>query len=263
MCTFTNTQQGSVTVVKDTVPNGPADFAFTATNGATPAGFTLDDDADPALSNTQLLTGAGGRPELCGDRDVRQRGRVLVDGPGVHRRRGRHHGRHPGVGWRRSGSTRARRSCARSPTPSRVRSRWSRTRCRTGRRTSRSPRTNGAIPGGASPWMTTPTSALSNTQLLTGLVDGQSYVVTETSANAAGFSLTGLAVHRRRGRHHGRHRGRGGDDRVRRGRDDRVHVHQHPAGFGHGGEGHGAERAGGLRVHRGTNGATPAALHPG
>ncbi len=40
--------------------------------------------------------------------------------------------------------------------------------------------------------MTTPTSALSNTQLLTGLVDGQSYVVTETSANAAGFTLTGL-----------------------------------------------------------------------
>ena len=33
---------------------------------------------------------------------------------------------------------------------------------------------------------------MSNTQLLTGLVDGQSYVVTETSANAAGFSLTGL-----------------------------------------------------------------------
>ena len=39
------------------MPNGPADFAFTATNGATPASFTLDDDADPTLSNTQVLTG--------------------------------------------------------------------------------------------------------------------------------------------------------------------------------------------------------------
>ena len=57
VCTYTNTQQGSVTVIKDTVPDGPADFAFTADNGATPAGFSLDDDADAALSNTQLLTG--------------------------------------------------------------------------------------------------------------------------------------------------------------------------------------------------------------
>ncbi len=140
VCTFTNTQQGSVSVVKDTVPNGPADFAFTAArNAAIPAAFTLDDDADPALSNTQLLT---------------------------------------------------------------------------------------------------------------GLVDGQSYVVTETSANAAGFTLTGLACTGGGADTTVDIRGGGGDDRVRRGRDHRVHVHQHPAGFGHGGEGHGAERAGGLRVHR-------------
>ena len=39
VCTFTNTQQGSVTIVKDTVPNGPADFAFTADNGAHPGGL--------------------------------------------------------------------------------------------------------------------------------------------------------------------------------------------------------------------------------
>ena len=124
VCTYTNTQQGSVSVVKDTVPNGPADFAFTATNGATPAGFSLDDDADPALSNTQAVDGPGGRPDLCGDRDVGQRGGVLVDEPGVHRRRDRHHGDIPRLGWRRSGSTPARRSCARTRTPSRVRCRW-------------------------------------------------------------------------------------------------------------------------------------------
>ena len=39
VCTFTNTQQGSVSVVKDTVPNGPADFAFTATDGGDPGGL--------------------------------------------------------------------------------------------------------------------------------------------------------------------------------------------------------------------------------
>ena len=116
LCTFTNVQQGSVAIRKHTVPNGPADFAFTATNGATPATFTLDDDADPTLSNTQVLS---------------------------------------------------------------------------------------------------------------GLVDGQSYVVTETSANQAGFSLSDL-VCTGGGANTTVNSRRGGDDRVRRGRDDRVHVHEHP-----------------------------------
>ncbi len=124
ICTFRNVPQGSVAIVKNTVPNGPANFAFTATGGATPAGFTLDDDADPVLSNTQVLTGlVDGQTYVVTETSANAAGFTLTGlvctGGGR-----RHHGGHPGVGWRRSGSTRARRSCARSPTPSRVRSRW-------------------------------------------------------------------------------------------------------------------------------------------
>jgi Ca2+-binding RTX toxin-like protein len=39
--------------VSDLVPDGPQDFAFTATGGLTPATFVLDDDADGTLSNLQ------------------------------------------------------------------------------------------------------------------------------------------------------------------------------------------------------------------
>jgi hypothetical protein len=46
----------SVTIIKDTVPNGPRDFDFSATGGLTPSSFTLDDDSDPPLSNTQSYT---------------------------------------------------------------------------------------------------------------------------------------------------------------------------------------------------------------
>ena len=56
-CTFTNDQAGSLSVVKDTVPDGPQDFSFTANNAASPASFQLDDDANATLSNTQLLSG--------------------------------------------------------------------------------------------------------------------------------------------------------------------------------------------------------------
>ncbi len=54
-CTFTNTATpGSVTIVKDAAPDHEQDFGFTQTgltneNG----GFTLDDDADSARSNTK------------------------------------------------------------------------------------------------------------------------------------------------------------------------------------------------------------------
>ena len=48
-CTFTNTKRGSITVVKDAVPNLADDFSFTS---ATLGGFILDDDADAARSNT-------------------------------------------------------------------------------------------------------------------------------------------------------------------------------------------------------------------
>ena len=55
---YTNTKQGSITVIKDAVPDDPQDFGYTATGaGAEP--FRLDDDADPTLSNTQSFTGLG------------------------------------------------------------------------------------------------------------------------------------------------------------------------------------------------------------
>jgi uncharacterized repeat protein (TIGR01451 family) len=49
-CTFTNTQNGSITIVKDAVPNGPTDFSFThnITGCTVPS---LDDDAVGPLSN--------------------------------------------------------------------------------------------------------------------------------------------------------------------------------------------------------------------
>jgi plastocyanin len=56
-CTFTDTQQASITVVKDAVPNDPQDFSFTTTGGLSPAAFSLDDDADGTLQNTRTYTG--------------------------------------------------------------------------------------------------------------------------------------------------------------------------------------------------------------
>ena len=53
---YTNTKQGSITVIKDAVPDDPQDFGYTVTGtGLTP--FSLDDDADPTLSNTQVFSG--------------------------------------------------------------------------------------------------------------------------------------------------------------------------------------------------------------
>jgi uncharacterized repeat protein (TIGR01451 family) len=48
-CTFTNTKQGTITIIKDAVPNDPQDFEFSRSFGAN---FFLDDDADPTLPNT-------------------------------------------------------------------------------------------------------------------------------------------------------------------------------------------------------------------
>lgn len=52
VCTFTNTSAAAatLTIVKDTVPDGPQDFAFTGSG--TIGAFTLDDDADPALASS-------------------------------------------------------------------------------------------------------------------------------------------------------------------------------------------------------------------
>lgn len=55
-CVFTNVQGGTITIIKDAIPNDPQDFAFTAT-GAGLSGFSLDDDGDNAntLSNTKVF----------------------------------------------------------------------------------------------------------------------------------------------------------------------------------------------------------------
>ena len=59
-CTITNDDLppgglpvGKITIVKNTVPDGSQDFAFTTGPGL--SGFSLDDDTDPALSNTQVF----------------------------------------------------------------------------------------------------------------------------------------------------------------------------------------------------------------
>jgi hypothetical protein len=48
---------GSITIIKDAVPNDAQDFAFTTTGALTPASFSLDDDANATLSNTQTYSG--------------------------------------------------------------------------------------------------------------------------------------------------------------------------------------------------------------
>lgn len=50
-CTFTNSQGGSITIIKDAQPNSAQDFAYTGDLGA----FTLDDDQDPTHSNTAVF----------------------------------------------------------------------------------------------------------------------------------------------------------------------------------------------------------------
>ena len=46
-CTFTNTQRGSITIVKDAVPDHPQDFTFSGDLGD----FTLDDDPTMTLEH--------------------------------------------------------------------------------------------------------------------------------------------------------------------------------------------------------------------
>jgi hypothetical protein len=56
ICTYTNVRLGSITIVKDAIPNDAQDFAFTTT-GTGLSGFSLDDDADATLSNTKTFSG--------------------------------------------------------------------------------------------------------------------------------------------------------------------------------------------------------------
>ena len=59
-CTFQNEPTapvlGSITIIEDTVPNAPQNFDFNATGGLTPNSFELDDDSNPALSNTRVFS---------------------------------------------------------------------------------------------------------------------------------------------------------------------------------------------------------------
>jgi hypothetical protein len=52
-CTFTNTKDGQITIVKDAIPNDAQDFAF-AGNITGCTAFSLDDDADGTLTNTKI-----------------------------------------------------------------------------------------------------------------------------------------------------------------------------------------------------------------
>jgi len=56
-CTFVNTKRASITIVKDAIPNDPQDFGFTSTSNQTTTigSFSLDDDADPTLPNSQTF----------------------------------------------------------------------------------------------------------------------------------------------------------------------------------------------------------------
>lgn len=46
----------SITIAKDAVPDNSQDFTYTSTGGLSPASFSLDDDGDSTLSNTQLFS---------------------------------------------------------------------------------------------------------------------------------------------------------------------------------------------------------------
>jgi hypothetical protein len=66
-CTFTNTASATLTIIKDAVPNDATDFGFTG-SGAGTSNFSLDDDADPALANTKVLTFTGA--DLTGAKQI-------------------------------------------------------------------------------------------------------------------------------------------------------------------------------------------------
>jgi hypothetical protein len=48
---------GSITIIKNAVPDDAQDFAFSSTGGLTPSTFSLDDDTNATLSNTQAYSG--------------------------------------------------------------------------------------------------------------------------------------------------------------------------------------------------------------
>jgi hypothetical protein len=48
---------GSITIIKDAVPDNAQDFGYSTTGGLSPSTFTLDDDTDSTYSNTQTYSG--------------------------------------------------------------------------------------------------------------------------------------------------------------------------------------------------------------
>jgi hypothetical protein len=48
---------GSITIIKDAVPDNAQDFGYSTTGGLSPSTFTLDDDADTTYLNTQTYSG--------------------------------------------------------------------------------------------------------------------------------------------------------------------------------------------------------------
>ena len=67
------TSAGGSSSVKDAQPNDPQDFSFTAGGGLSPTSFQLDDDTDPALSNTRTFDDLVPRVRLLAVRDRAQR----------------------------------------------------------------------------------------------------------------------------------------------------------------------------------------------
>jgi hypothetical protein len=47
---------GSITIIKNAIPDDAQDFSFTTTGGLSPSTFSLDDDANATLSNTQAYS---------------------------------------------------------------------------------------------------------------------------------------------------------------------------------------------------------------
>ena len=62
-CNFTNRKRGKIVIVESSQPSDPQDFSFTTGGALIPSSFSLDDDSDPTLSNTQtynnLVPGSG------------------------------------------------------------------------------------------------------------------------------------------------------------------------------------------------------------
>ena len=79
-CTFTNIKRGTITIIKDAIPNDPQDFGFTTTgSGLSP--FSLDDDNDATLRRRRRSP-TSPRRLLC---HRGRRGRLGTDGSRLQR----------------------------------------------------------------------------------------------------------------------------------------------------------------------------------